>query len=152
MEQNGVGVELLVEHRVQLLSVNVADFTHVTVLAVGKLNRAHKVVELGQIESEQNAEENREYGATYEPFPGLLGRQLDEGRPAEVKAAQVRHAVVNDDHRHGENEPDQPVIDVLNHEVTLRDNDKERHMCPRKQGELTHVALGLEGEHERDEP
>ena len=54
--------------------------------------------------------------AADEAFPGLLRRELDEGRLAEEDAEDVGEDVVADHAELGEHEPEDPLVDVVAYE------------------------------------
>ena len=100
---------------------------------------------------EEIAKENCEDPSTEEAFKRLLGRKLDELGAAESNAADVGEDVVGDDERSGDEEPDEPLEDVVHDEVGLDDEQEERHVCPGEHGELELVVAFLEGDDEEDE-
>jgi len=57
----------------------------------------------------QNSKQNGGNGASNEPFPGFLWRQLDQRCPAEEETKHVGHDVITDDHRHRNQKPTHTV-------------------------------------------
>lgn len=115
------------------------------------IDGADEVLVLGQEVCQANAPENGEEPRAEETLPCFLGRDLDERRPPERDAAQVREDVVGYDHRDWQDEPDESLKDVVDDEVRLSDNQEQGHVGPRELGKLELVVALLEGKHEEDE-
>ena len=68
--------------------------------------RAHLTHDIGQTQGHEHCAD----AAAYEPLPGLLGADLDEGSAAHKEAEHVGHNVVDDHHHEGHDEPDETLI------------------------------------------
>lgn len=84
-------------------------------------------------------------------FHSLLRAELDELRAPECDADQVGEDVVRDDQADRQEKPDHPFEDVVHDEVRLHDDQIERHVRPRKLGELESIVTLLERADEEDE-
>ena len=89
---------------------------------------------------EQKAMNHREEPGTEEAFPGLLGRDLNQGGSSESNTAQVCEDVVRDDHSHRQKKPDHAFHYVVDNKMGLSDDQEQCHMRPRELGELELVV------------
>lgn len=80
----------------------------------------------------EHAKDDGHDPATNKSLNSFLGRQLDKRSLAPEEAENVRPDIVGNDERDGQEEPDQTLKDIVDNEVTLADNQQERHMGPCK--------------------
>jgi hypothetical protein len=112
---------------------------------------ADEILVLRQEMGDDNAPDNGEKPGTQETLPCLFRRDLNQRCSSEGNAAEVSKDVVCDNHRYGQNEPDEALKDVVDDEVRLSDDEEEGHMSPGELGELELVVALLQGEDEEDE-
>lgn len=100
---------------------------------------------------EQNSEKDGEEPCAQEPFPGLLGGNLDQRSPPKRDTTEVGPNIVCYDHGHGQEEPDHSFKDVVDDKMRLPDDEEEGHVSPSKLRELEFVMVLLERAYEEDE-
>lgn len=84
------------------------------------------------IDTYDKAQQNRGDATADETFPGLFRRQLDQRCLAEEEAKDVGHHIVDYDHRHGHNEPNQSLEHVLYDQIRLGNHNQQSHVGPGK--------------------
>ena len=82
---------------------------------------------------------------TYEALPGLLWRQLYEPGPAKEEAKEVGADVVAVDERDREQEPDEALQHVGDHQAGGGRDHKQGDVRVREQRELFEVVGAFEG-------
>ena len=116
-ENLGQIVRLKLENARRLTIVRVYAFARVVVL-----ERAHEILVLAQDRAQNEPKQNGRERAANKTLPGLFGRELDEPRLAEEKAKHVRHDIVADDQRNGQQKPNQTLEHILDHQIRLSHN------------------------------
>jgi len=115
-------------------------FCHQPLLLLVVGEGTEKVLVLEENLREQDSEDERRDESADEAFPSLLWRELDEGSFAEEKSKDVSHNIVENNDRDGEEKPNEALEDVLDDQLRLGDDDKQRNVRPTKHDELLQIV------------
>lgn len=115
-------------------------------------HRANEVLILHENVGHEIAKDDGADPCSNETLNGLLWRELDKLRATECNTANICKDVVRNDERCGQEEPDHALKDVVHDEMSLHDNQVQRHVSPSKLGELETIMAFLQRGHEEDEP
>ena len=138
-------VRMHLEHA-QRFAVGVEELRRLVVL-----ERTHELAVVAEYGGQHEAEYDGGEGAADEALPGLLGRQLDQPGASKKKAEHVGHDVIADDERDGQQEPDEALEHVLDHEIRLGHDEQKGQVRVAEQRELLEIVGLLQREHEGDE-
>ena len=97
--------------------------------------------------AEEEGEEESGEEAANEPLPGLFGRQFYQTCAAEPDAEEVGEHIIGDHQHAGQNEPDEPFLQVVHHNGGLRDHQQQTQVGPAEVAELVPVVALLERQH-----
>ena len=115
------------------------------------VHRADEVRVSHQQIGQDGSNNDRADPCSNEALHSLFRRYLNQRRSPECNATDVCEDVVDNDQRHGEEEPDHPLEDVVHHEVSLENNKENSHMGPAQLAELKSVGTLLQGSDEEHE-
>lgn len=91
-----------------------------------------------------HSKENSWNSSSNKAFPGFLGAELNQRSLAKEETKHVCHNIIDNNHGDRDNEPNHSMENVKDNKVTLRHNNEESHMCPGKEGKLSHVVFLLQ--------
>lgn len=115
------------------------------------VDRADKILIAHHDVGEHNPKDDGENPCADEALNGLFRADLDELRTPEGDTAQVSEDVICDDECNRQKEPDHAFEDIVHDEVSLNDDQIERHVRPSKLCELELIVALLERNDEEDE-
>lgn len=117
--------------------------------------RASEPIDLAEVAGDDEGKDDGKEGSSKEALPSLVGRQLGQGTVDNLASNghtnKVGHNIVTDDHRVGQHEPEESVINVHRNNTGLNNDAQEGHQHPGQLAELVLDGILAERGHEEQE-